>query len=387
MLITTNEDAPRKMVYITDVRHREAIYRTIGEYTQVIYPVSTGLVVQALARPEWLVEIDGTKSEFLNVTCGVPQGSILGPLLFLCYVNDMSISVNCKLLLYADDSALMVSGKDPSVIAQTLSNELESCRHWLIDNKLSLHLGKTESLIFGSRRRLKKVKEFNVMCNGQSIEEAKSVKYLGVTLDQCLSGETLANNTIKKAGSRIKFLWRHSNSLNEKSRRTLCSALIQCHLDYCCSSWFSGLTQKLKSKLQVIQNKMVRFILDLGPMTHIGQRELDQVGFLNIHDRVKQLKLGHVHNISQGKCPPYLRTGFTYISEHHLHGTRDSLHNFVVPRVNGPGSKTFFYTAIKDWNMLPNQIKSIKNKPSFKKQVKKHLSMQANSVESNIYLY
>ena len=78
----------------------------------------------------------------MTVKCGVPQGSILGPLLFLCYVNDMPISLKCKLLLYADDSALLVSGSDPNIIADFLSNELKSCRQWLIDIKLSLHLGK-----------------------------------------------------------------------------------------------------------------------------------------------------------------------------------------------------------------------------------------------------
>ena len=88
------------------------------------------------------------------ITCGVPQGSILGPLLFLCYVNDMPISIKCKLLLYADDSALLVSGSDPKTIADKLSEELESCRKWLMDNKLSLHLGKTEAISFGSKRKL-----------------------------------------------------------------------------------------------------------------------------------------------------------------------------------------------------------------------------------------
>ena len=96
-------------------------------------------------------------SETQTVTCGVPQGSILGPLLFLCYVNDMPISVQCKLLLYADDSALLVEGKDPNLIAETLSNELNSCRHWLIDNKLSLHLGKTEAILYGSKKYQRKL--------------------------------------------------------------------------------------------------------------------------------------------------------------------------------------------------------------------------------------
>jgi len=75
----------------------------------------------------------------LEVTCGAPQVSILGPLIFLIYVNDMPAATNSKLLLYADDSAILVSGKDVGQIQITLSKELESIREWLIDNKLSLH--------------------------------------------------------------------------------------------------------------------------------------------------------------------------------------------------------------------------------------------------------
>merc|ERR1712033_103466 len=96
-----------------------------------------------LGDRQQIVIANETRSDPGTVTWGVPQGSILGPLLFLCYVNDMPMSVKCKLLLYADDSTLIISGSDPKVIADTLSFELSSCRQWLIDNKLSLHLGKT----------------------------------------------------------------------------------------------------------------------------------------------------------------------------------------------------------------------------------------------------
>ncbi len=76
----------------------------------------------------------------MPITCGVPQGSILGPLLFLCYVKDMPMAVNCKLLLYADDSVLLLPDKNPKVVSETRSKELETCNEWLIDNRLSLHL-------------------------------------------------------------------------------------------------------------------------------------------------------------------------------------------------------------------------------------------------------
>ena len=112
----------------------------------------------------WHRPLNGTDSSPGIINCGVPQGSILGPLLFLCYINDMPMSIKCRLMLYADDSALLVSGKNPNVIAQTLSEELESCRNWLINNKLSLHLGKTESILFGTQNKLKTVNNFQIIC-------------------------------------------------------------------------------------------------------------------------------------------------------------------------------------------------------------------------------
>ena len=90
------------------------------------------------------VDIGGIISAPTRVTCGVLQGSILGPLPFLVYINDMPAAVKCKLILYADDSALLVAGKNCAIIQQRLSSELESIWEWLIDNKLSLHFGKTE---------------------------------------------------------------------------------------------------------------------------------------------------------------------------------------------------------------------------------------------------
>ena len=119
-----------------------------------------------------IVNVIQVDSVPLDITSGVPQGSILRPLLFLCHVNDMPISVDCKLLLYADDSTLLVSNKDPKVVADKLSHELESCRQRLIDNKLSLHLGKTETILFSSKRKLNSVKYFLIICDGKKINNA-----------------------------------------------------------------------------------------------------------------------------------------------------------------------------------------------------------------------
>ena len=148
-----------------------------------------------------------TESDTSIVTCGVPQGSILGPLLFLCYINDMELSISPenKLLLYADDSAILYSHKDPKVISEKLGLELEMCSKWLIDNKLSLHMGKTECVLFGSKRKLRKIDNFWFECNGHTIKAQRSVKYLGLNLDDQLTGKTIVNSIVKKSMVDLNF--------------------------------------------------------------------------------------------------------------------------------------------------------------------------------------
>ena len=116
---------------------------------------------------------------------------------------------DCKLLLYADDITIMFSQKDPDQIAYKLWKVLESWSDWLDDNKLSLHLGKTEYILFGSKRKLRRVKDFKVTCNGHTIEHTTSVKYLGLNIDNLLSGELVVNNILSKVNDRLKFMCRH----------------------------------------------------------------------------------------------------------------------------------------------------------------------------------
>ena len=107
---------------------------------------------------------------------------------YFWYVNNMKAAVKCKLLLYADDSALLVSGKDVLEIERILSVELGAVSEWLCENRLSLHLGKTQSILFGSKKRISKCGELHVTCDGSAIGSESEVTYLGVILDQTLSG-------------------------------------------------------------------------------------------------------------------------------------------------------------------------------------------------------
>ncbi|XP_071944876.1 uncharacterized protein [Antedon mediterranea] len=202
---------------------------------------SIGWFQAYLSGRNQIVDIKGTKSNSIEIGCEVPQDSLLGPLLFLVYVNDLpsSIESDCKVVLYADDCAIFYSHKDPIAIQSKLQNNLVSCNNWLIDNQLSLHMGKTECILFGSKRRLSKVNEFYIVCFGTTINGSKSIKYLGIEIDQNVSGDVIARSVINKANGRLKFLYRQSSFLNSHCRKILSFALIQPMFDYSVCSWSS----------------------------------------------------------------------------------------------------------------------------------------------------
>ena len=326
-----------------------------------------------LSHRNQCVSIDGENSDFLEISCGVPQGSILGPQLFLLYINDMASSVeNCRLLLYADDSALVYSHKSHDVIASTLSQDLGSCKQWLVDNKLSLHVGKTESILFGSNNRLKDAREFRVTCDGSVVERVSVVKYLGIYLDECMKGTAHASDVIKKCAGRISFLYRNASLLNFHCRKILCSALIVPYMDYCCSSWYGGLTKKLQDKLDVIQRRIIRFIFSLDARAHVGTEKLRELSWLSIWDRVSYFKLGHVFKVKKGTAPNYLSSKFALVSESHAHNTRGSIHNYVVTSQQAKAQTGFCFSAIKEWNSLPDEIKGAGSLFIFRKKLKQH---------------
>ena len=143
----------------------------------------------------------------------------------------MRAAVSCKLLLYVDDSALLTSGKDVSGIEGVLSRELESFSEWLEENHLHLHLGKTQSILFGSKKRLRTSNKLHVVCNGSDIEPGVEVTCLGVNLDQSPSGSSIVNKIVTKCNNKIKFLYRNAKSFDPQTKGMLASALVQCHFD------------------------------------------------------------------------------------------------------------------------------------------------------------
>ena len=139
------------------------------------------------------------KYNVANINCGVPQGPILGHLLFLLYVSDMSQAVDCELFLYADDSGLVYQHRDVKAIDTKLNKIFLSVYDWFVDNKLSTHFGedKTKCILFGTKKRFKKDSNLNIRYGTVHIKQYHTISYLGCVLDENLSGEPMALQVIK----------------------------------------------------------------------------------------------------------------------------------------------------------------------------------------------
>ena len=319
----------------------------------------------------FVVNVAGENSEKASLNCGVPQGSVLGPLIFLMYVNDMVQAVKCDLYLYADDSCLVCRGKDINAIEDTLNRNFNSLCDWFIDNRLSIHFGedKTKSIIFGSKRRLKDTHTLAIRRGDIEIKQHKEVKYLGCIFDCNTSGEAMALKVLNKVNSRLRFLYRKQAILNGPLRRLLCNALIQPHFDYASQAWYPNLTKTLSIKLQRAQNKCIRFCLNLDNRAHLDKKEFKDINWLPVKERVAQRIRVTAFNFFNGTSPLYMSEIF--IPHETVQATRNSKHRFKVPlKKTNMGQNSLSYLGPKLWNDLPSELKLSKSKNIFKHKIK-----------------
>ena len=205
------------------------------------------------------------------------------------------------------------------------------------------------------------------------VQRNHEVKYLGVLLDDRLTGSVHVSNMLKTCMGRLSFLYRNSSFLDFNCRKMLCSSLVQPYLDYCSSSWYSGVSAQLRSRLDVLQRKMARFVFSLENRAHIGTAELRSLSWLTFPDRVNYFKLIQLFKIRSGSAPHYLNADFKLVSESHAHVTRGSRFNYQVPKSLAQAPTTFSFTVVKQWNSLPTFLKEPMCLPSFKRRLKEYL--------------
>ena len=312
-----------------------------------------------LTNRKFIVHINNSFSEPGNLLCGVPQGSILGPLLFLLYINDMPQAVTCDLLLYADDTCLVFQHKDVIEIETVLNKNFSSLCDWFIDNKLSIHFGeeKTKSILFSSKRKVKKCKPLNIHYKNMKIKQYSKVTYVGCILDETLSGESMAIHVINKINSRLRFLYRQNRYLSFPLRRLLCNAMIQPFFDYACNAWYPNINKKLKTRLQAAQNKCIGFCLKLDDRFRLKSKEFERTNRLPVQERISQCAVCNVYKFLSKHSPDYFEE-FFFPTEETAIRTSSSFQKFKIPRrKTNIGLKSLSYTGPSLWNNRNENLK------------------------------
>lgn len=307
-----------------------------------------------------------------NMSLGVPQGSILGPLLFLIYINDIQ---NCcpspQYFLFADDTALLYTAETPDQLQTTINNSLPKVATWLNCNRLTLNVKKSTYQLFSITSFLP---DINIHINNNKINRSTSAKYLGVTIDEGLKWDNHIRQVENTLSRNIGLIRRAQYILDSCHLLLLYNAFILPFLTYCLQVWGSTYPSKL-SRLTILQKKIIRIIDSADHRAHTSPI-FKKYKVLKVSDLVKYVHICLLHNFLTNRLPPIVASRFTICQPNILRAVRTTQH-FIVPFAPTNYRKFSLYIAAPaTWNKnIANCIPDINdiplNKSFFKKVVKK----------------
>ena len=325
-----------------------------------------------LSNRKQFVEFDNVHSKVLNVQCGVPQGSNLGPLLFLIYVNDLAhVSPKLFAILFADDSNFFHTDKNIDSIFDTVNCELDKIVDWLNANKMSLNVDKTHYIIFTMPG--KKIKSnHDVFISGYKISEVISTKFLGVIIDQNLTWKYHIDHLCSKASKNIGIMRKLRRFLDSETMVTMYYSFIYPYFNYCIHVWGSTYKTYL-NKVLLLQKRVVRIISGVDRQTHtrplftsLALLDINKLYFYNIG--LMMYKYHHV------KLPSIFVNFFERNSDIHNHDTRRSKFLRIPIFHSAFGKRSFKFKAVSIWNEIYGNMSSVNIAIStFKMHLKRYL--------------
>ena len=301
-----------------------------------------------------------------EVKTGVPQGSVMGVLLFLLYINDINLAVkNCRLCMFADDALLFISGKCMRECTEKINMDLQSISEWLVINKLKLNIKKTKYMCINS------MEQNVVQINGENIERVNEFKYLGVVIDDKMSLKPNTDYVCKKLSKKIYFLGRIRKKLSITTAIKIYNAIVKPHFQYCSTILFLT-SQGDIARLQKLQNKAMRIILKCARLTHIKDM-LERLNWLNITQLIKLNVLLFVFKMKNDMLPSYLCNNLKYISDSQPYNLRSAQNFRLQYKATSRAQNTMMFKGLQLYNNLPSKIKSLNTLQNFKREVIKYL--------------
>ena len=257
-------------------------------------------------------ECNGAQSENNVIKCGVPQGSTLGPFLFLLYVNDLPLHTKFYVNLFADDTVLMLKNRNIDHLQQQVTEQLNGINDWMIYNRLSINYSKTTYFITQPRNKRKLLNEINIKMGELTIQEQNNAKYLGIHIDRALKWNLQIENVINKLASAARILCKIRHYVDRQTLINLCYTFAYPHLKYGVLAWGNA-DKTLMQKITVMQNRIIRII-----------------NFKLLKDHVKMSVLYKAMNILQAPDIFKLEVGKFMHSFHH-HTLPESCQSYFTP--------------------------------------------------------
>lgn len=352
-----------------DTVNHDILLRKLEHYG--IRDIALRWLASYLDRREQFVEFNNVASERAFIRCGVPQGSILGPLLFLLYINDLpNVSSLLFGLLFADDSNMFMSGRSPDELIRKTNLEINKILKWLQINKLTLNIKKTHFMIFRSTRKKLSITE-KLLINGQEIELVQFTKFLGIYIDSRLTWGKHIDYIKGKVARSIGILCKARKYLNKTTLMTLYYSFVYPCLSYCAEVWGNTYNSYLDPLFR-LQKKSIRIITNSPKFCRTTElfKQCDVLSLRNIYLLSIQM---FMYKYYQGILPNIFRAFFALNSTVHSYNTRQ-LQTYHAPIARLSQTTKFIrYVGVKTHAIFCPDVSYCCSYHCYKKEIRKRL--------------